>query len=83
MSKKEEKATEKEFEAANEALGKVTVTLKIPEPVYHFYSAVAEAYQKKLETILVEELIADIKGFTDTDAETILIGSFGLKEYVK
>ena len=83
MSKKEEKATEKEFEAINENLGKVTVNLKIPEPVYHFYKAVAEAYNKKLEDILVEELVCDIKGFTDTDAEKILVGAFGLKEYVK
>ena len=63
--------------------GEVTITLKLPEPVYHFYGAVATACKKKLETILVEELIADIKGFTDTDAEKILVGAFGLEKYVK
>ena len=32
---------------------------------------------------MVEELINDINGFTDTDAENILVESFGLKEYIK
>ncbi len=64
-------------------VGKVTVTLKIPEPVYHFFGAVATAHKKKIEEILVEELIADIKGFTDTEAEKILIGAFELENYVQ
>ena len=57
--------------------------LNNPVQVYHFYSAVANAYQKKLENILVEELIVDIKGFTDTDTEKILIGVFDLEDYFK
>lgn len=78
------KKTEKEIEEkANKALGKVTVTIKLPEPVFHFYRAVADAYNKKLEDILVEELIVDIKGFTDTDAEKILIGAFELESFVQ
>ncbi|MBN2260466.1 MAG: hypothetical protein JW702_07965 [Clostridiales bacterium] len=68
---------------ANASLGKVTVTLKIPEPVYHFFGAVASTYNKKLEEILVEELINDIKRFTDTEAEKILIGAFELEQYTQ
>ena len=76
MSK--EKTESKEFE------GKVTVTLKIPEPVYHFYGAVAETYKKSLEALLVEELIQDINGFLDTDQpREILVGAFGLQKFIK
>jgi hypothetical protein len=62
--------------------GKVTVTIKLPEPIYHFYGAVAEAHKRSLEEILVEELIHDINGLLDTDSQEILVGAFGLKPYI-
>ena len=71
------KTETKEFE------GKVTVTLKLPEPVYHFYKAVAETYKKSLEALLIEELIQDINGILDTEPREILVGAFGLEKFIK
>jgi hypothetical protein len=75
MSKTE---TKKEHE------GKVTVTLKLPEPIYHFLKAAAESYDKPLEDLLTEELIQDAAMILDTegDPRKILIVAFGLKPYV-
>ena len=84
MSKNEIKATEKEFKEANEAFGKVTVTLKIPEPVFHFYRAYAETYDKKIEQVLVEEIVNNVKLIVDSnEASEILVGAFGLREYIE
>ena len=73
-----EKTESKEYE------GKVTVTLKIPEPVYHFLKAAAETYDKTLEDLIVEELTQDVCSILNTpdDPRKILIGAFGLKPYI-
>lgn len=61
----------------------VTVTLKLPEPLYHFFTAAAETYNKSLEKMLIEELAQDAAMILDTDdPKDILIASFGLGPYV-
>ena len=75
MSKTE---TKKEHE------GTVTVTLKLPEPLYHFLKAAAETHDQTLEDLLVEELTQDAGSILDTDGDPreILISTFGLKPYI-
>jgi hypothetical protein len=66
---------------------KVTVTLKIPEPVFHFYRAVAESKDMKLEDYLVEELIENIEARLDSgnvgELTAIITKSFGLEKFLK
>jgi len=64
--------------------GKVTVTIKLPEPVYHFLKATAETFDKTLEDLIVEELTQDVCSILDTadDPRKILISAFGLKPYI-
>jgi len=62
----------------------VEVTLKMPEPVYRFYMALAETYKQSLEEVILEELIQDVEGILDTEEPAkILVGTFGLQDYIK
>jgi len=72
-----EKTESKDFE------GTVTVPLKLPEPLYHFFLAAAQTYNKSLEEMLIEELAQDAASILDTDeTKDILIAAFGLAPYV-
>jgi len=73
----------KETETKKEHEGTVTVTLKLPEPLYHFFTAAAQTYNKSLEEMLIEELAQDAAMILDTDEpKDILIAAFGLGPYV-
>jgi hypothetical protein len=62
----------------------VEVTVKLPEPMHTFYKAVAEHYEKPLETLLLEELSQDILGYLDTDVpKEVLIKIFKLEKFVE
>ena len=61
-----------------------TVTLKMPEPIFHFYRAMGEAYDKNLEDMLIQQLTDAVVMIIDSNqASEILSSCFGLKEYLK
>jgi hypothetical protein len=74
----------KKTETKKEHEGKVTVTLKLPEPLYHFFKAAAQSYNKSVEEMLIEELTQDAAMILDTadDPRKIIISAFGLKPYI-
>jgi len=74
----------KETNSKKEHEGKVTVTLKLPEPLYHFLNAAAETHDQTLEELIIEELSQDVASILDTDGDPreILVHTFGLKPYI-
>jgi len=72
-----------ETETKKEHEGTVTVPLQLPEPLYHFFMAAAQTYNKSLEEMLIEELAQDAAMILDTDEpKDILIAAFNLGPYV-
>jgi hypothetical protein len=64
----------------------VEVTLKLPAPIFNFYTALADSENKSIQKMLVEELIRETEAILDneeTKLKALVVHQCGLEKVLE